>query len=157
MRVCLYVRLSFASLSCHETRLRIAFTHMHSLALAHTRVHTHAQTHARMHAHYSHSVHSRMFSTLRARTHTHTDTHTQTNARAHTHAHTRTRTHFTRAFVYAGTRKLNQARTLTSLHPLTHAQEIHDTWWLVNIVDHDFINGNIFDIFQAVLPAPASS
>lgn len=31
-------------------------------------------------------------------------------------------------------------------------QEIHDTWWLVNIIDHDFVAGNIFDVFKKILP-----
>jgi methylenetetrahydrofolate reductase (NADPH) len=28
---------------------------------------------------------------------------------------------------------------------------IHDTYWLVNIVDNDFINGNIFEVFDRVI------
>jgi methylenetetrahydrofolate reductase (NADPH) len=28
--------------------------------------------------------------------------------------------------------------------------EIHNTYYLVNVVDHDFINGNIFDIFETI-------
>jgi methylenetetrahydrofolate reductase (NADPH) len=32
-------------------------------------------------------------------------------------------------------------------------QDIHDTWWLVNIVDHDYVNGDIFAVFGSILPA----
>ena len=28
--------------------------------------------------------------------------------------------------------------------------EIHKTYYLVNVVDHDFINGDIFDIFETI-------
>jgi methylenetetrahydrofolate reductase (NADPH) len=30
-------------------------------------------------------------------------------------------------------------------------QKIHDTYWLVTIVDHDYINGNIFGLFNSAI------
>lgn len=30
-------------------------------------------------------------------------------------------------------------------------QAIHDKWWLVNIVDHDYVNGDIFAVFKDIV------